>query len=60
MAAYQRQDFFAHAVGFFQVRRAGEDEGVGAQLDQFIQAFGDLLVAADDALRLSAAQQVEA
>ncbi|MNL01282.1 hypothetical protein D3C87_1217470 [compost metagenome] len=60
MSAHERQHFLAHPVRFFQVRRAGQDEGVGTQLHQFVQALGHLLVAADDALRLPAAQQVEA
>lgn len=61
MATHQRQHFFTHPIRFFQVRRAGEDEGVGAQLHQFVDAFGHLLVVADDTLRPGlAAQQVEA
>ena len=34
--AEQRQDFLAHAIGFFQMRRAGKDKAVGAARDQLV------------------------
>ena len=38
---------------------AGEDEGIGAAPDHLVQLLGALFVAADDAQRRAAAQQVE-
>ena len=42
------------------MRRAGQDEAIGAKGDQFIEAFGALLVRPYDAERRTAAQQREA
>ena len=53
----QGQDFLANAIRFFKVRRAGQDECIGSQLDQLVQTLGHLLIAANDALGLSATKQ---
>jgi hypothetical protein len=42
------------------MRCTRQNECIGTQLHQLIELLGDLLIAADDAVGLSAAQQGEA
>src|SRR5882757_2797211 len=56
---HQRQHFLPDAIGLLQVRRAGQDESIRTQLYELVELLCNLLIVADDAVGLAAAQQRE-
>ncbi len=58
--AYERQHLFANSIGFLEVGCAGQYKGIRPQLNQRIQLFRNLLIAAHDAVGLPTAQECKA